>query len=72
MRVEIYYSKASKKFLEANKGLLTRKDVEEKISGAIKKISKIENNQIDVKMLKGNFKDYYRVRIGKKLELFLK
>lgn len=51
--------------MRKNKEIISQSEVENKLSDAIKKITKMENNQIDVKKLKGKFKDYFRIRTGK-------
>lgn len=65
MRAEIYYSKEAGKFLTQNTHLITKVDVENQLSKAIKKIIKIEDNNSDIKRLKGILNNCFRLRIGK-------
>ncbi|KIM13013.1 MAG: hypothetical protein KU38_02935 [Sulfurovum sp. FS08-3] len=70
MKIEIEYLKKPHKFFAKNSHILTKAQSNQLIIKAIKKILLIEDINVDVKNLKGNLKDYYRVRQGKVRILF--
>jgi len=70
MKIEIEYLKKPHKFFAKNSHILTRTQSSQLIIKAIKKIVLNENINVDVKNLKGNLKEYYRVRQGKVRILF--
>ena len=65
MKINISYSKKADKFLLKNTSLITEKDVDDLLIKAVKLIYKFENINLDLKRLKGDLKDYFRIRKGK-------
>ena len=63
-RYRFIYSKQAEKFLLRNSSRLQQADVEINVAKAIRKIAKDEQNNADVKPLKGDLKGYFRVRLG--------
>jgi len=70
MNLKIRYLKKSQKFFKKNSHLLNENQVEELLILAVKKIFFQEDNGIDLKQLKGNLKNYYRIRVNKIRILF--
>ncbi len=64
MILDIIYSKKSQKFLNKNSHLIKTDDVDKLIILAIKKIKRIEDTNIDLKDLKPNRNNFYRIRKG--------
>ena len=64
MNVKISYTKKVDKFLENNPNLITEEELDELLISAVKKIFKIENANVDLKMLKGSRTGYFRIRKG--------
>lgn len=64
MTLDIIYSKKSQKFLNKNSHLIKIENVDKLIILAIKKIKKIEDSNIDLKDLKPNRDNFYRIRKG--------
>lgn len=64
MNLEIGYSKKANKFLKKNAKAITEKEVDTLIISAIKTIFKIENQNIDLKKLKGELKGCFRIKKG--------
>jgi len=62
--VKINYSKKSDKFLKKNQSVITQKEVSELVILSLRKIILSENLNIDLKMMRGNYKGYYRIRKG--------
>lgn len=58
------YSRKAYKFLETNDTIISRDNVEESLIFAIKKLKKLEDNNCDVKPLKGKLRGFFRVRRG--------
>lgn len=70
MILEVHYLKKADKFFTKNSNTLSKEKSTQLIVKSIKKILLKEDINIDVKQLKGNFKNYYRVRVGKIRILF--
>jgi len=64
MILEIQYLKKSDKFLAKNSHIISKEKVKRLITKAIKKIILNEDTNIDLKRLKGNYSNFYRVRTG--------
>lgn len=64
MKVEIYYSKSSSRFLKKNKDI-SEDLIDTSIIEAVKKITGLEENSLDIRKLKGKLKNHYRIRTGK-------
>lgn len=61
MNIKIVFSKKSEKFL--NKfGSISENEVQDLVIKAVKIILKIEDINIDLKKLKGEYKNYFRIR----------
>lgn len=65
MKLKIEYSKEAIKFLNKNPSVITIERVKAFVISGAKKILKIEENNIDLKRLKGVYKGLYRIRAGK-------
>ena len=65
MKVEIHYSKQSVKFINSNPAIISKLFVKEKILAGLRRLLKTEDVNIDIKALKGNLRNYYRIRSGK-------
>ncbi len=65
MEVEFEYSKNALKFINKNPKLLSLEEVRNLVISALKKILKMEETNVDLKMLKGNLRGYYRIRTNK-------
>jgi mRNA interferase RelE/StbE len=65
IEVEFEYSKNALKFINKNPSSLSLEDVRNLVISALKKIFKIEETNIDLKMLRGDLHGYYRIRTGK-------
>ncbi|HOV13985.1 MAG TPA: cytotoxic translational repressor of toxin-antitoxin stability system [Spirochaetota bacterium] len=61
----IIYSKESDKFLDKNQGIVNKKIINELLIKSLKKIFKDEIINIDLKALKGEYENFYRIRKGK-------
>jgi len=70
MNLEIIYLKKTDKFFSKNSNTLTKEKSNKLIIKAVKKITLNEDINIDLKQLKGNFQNYYRIRQGKVRILF--
>ncbi|WP_297439983.1 hypothetical protein [Sulfurimonas sp.] len=70
MTLEVQYLKRADKFFTKNSHALSKEKSTQLIVKSIKKIVLKEDINIDVKQLKGSFKNYYRVRVGKIRILF--
>ena len=70
MTIEVQYLKRADKFFVKNAHTLSKKKSTQLVVKSIKKILFKEDINIDVKQLKGNFKNFYRVRVGKIRILF--
>jgi mRNA interferase RelE/StbE len=70
MKLSIEYLKKSEKFFAKNSHILSKTDTSKLIVSAVKKIVLEEDINIDVKKLKGNLSQYYRIRKGKIRVLF--
>jgi len=64
LNLQILYSKKTDKFLDKNSSIIKENEVDKLITSAIKKILKIEDINVDVKMLKGELKEFFRIRKG--------
>lgn len=64
MILKILYSKQAKKFLDKNPSIINEAKIEDLALKAVKKIIKSEDVNIDIKALKGQWKGYYRIRVG--------
>lgn len=71
MKIEVKYSKQAIKFLEKNSSLLTREKVTSLAGLAVKKIVFLEDTNINLKVLKGKWKGYHRIRTGDIRIIFL-
>lgn len=69
MNLKIIYLKDATKFLQKN-SILKKSEVDNLVIKAIKKIKLNENNNIDLKKLKGELQNFYRIRKGKVRILF--
>lgn len=58
------YTRQANKFLERSSSVISREKIEEAVIASIKKIIKVENNNADVKALKGDLKGLFRTRSG--------
>jgi mRNA interferase RelE/StbE len=63
-RYRFIFSKQAQKFLERNAPRLTRDEAEAAVVKAIRRITHEEINSADVIPMKGQYKGYFRVRIG--------
>jgi len=63
--IKIDYAKKAKKFLLKNSNVIKENDVDKLIILAIKKLIFKSDVNIDLKFLKANFKNSYRIRKGK-------
>jgi len=70
MILEVQYLKKTDKFFDKNSNTLSKEKSTQLIVKSIKKILFKEDINIDVKRLKGSFKNYYRIRVGKIRILF--
>ena len=70
MNLKIRYLKKSKKFFDKNSHILNEEKVDELLLQAAKKIFLQDDNTIDLKQLKGELKNYYRIRVNKIRILF--
>ncbi|MEA1955016.1 MAG: type II toxin-antitoxin system RelE/ParE family toxin [Campylobacterota bacterium] len=70
MTLDIQYQKSANKFFLKNSSILTKVESNQLITKAVKKLIKKEDINIDIKLLKGNLKKYYRIRSGKIRILF--
>ncbi|OGU11878.1 MAG: hypothetical protein A2X61_10245 [Ignavibacteria bacterium GWB2_35_12] len=52
MKIEIIHSKETLKFIEKHSNLLDRSHLDGLVIKAVRKITKIENNNIDIKKIK--------------------
>jgi len=64
MKLQIDYSKQAQKFLMQNEAILTIEQTNKLIIKAMKKLLKIENTNIDVQAMKGEWCGFYRIRVG--------
>ena len=64
MSVKISYSKRADKFLEKNQNKISEEEIDNLIILAIKKIFKLEDTNIDLKMLKGELRGHFRIKKG--------
>lgn len=65
MKIKILYSKRAEKFILNNQSEITENETESLLIKAVKHLYKIEITNIDVKRLKGEYKNYFRIRKGK-------
>ncbi|MDD2566982.1 MAG: type II toxin-antitoxin system RelE/ParE family toxin [Sulfurimonadaceae bacterium] len=70
MNLEIQYLKKVDKFFSKNSHILSKEKTKDLIVKSIKKIIFKEDINVDVKQLKGDLDQYYRVRSGKIRILF--
>jgi len=70
MKIEIQYLKKADKFFTKNSTTLTKQKSNQLIIKAIQKIVLKKDINIDVKQLKGNLQNFYRIRQGKTRILF--
>jgi len=70
MNLEIQYLKRVDKFFAKNSHILSKEKTKNLVVKSIKKIIFKEDINIDVKQLKGDLEQYYRVRSGKIRILF--
>ena len=70
MNLEIQYLKKADKFFSKNTNTLSKEKSNELIIKSVKKIVLNEDINVDVKQLKGNLQNYYRIRFGKVRILF--
>ncbi len=70
MNLKIRYLKKSKKFFDKNSHLLNEEQTDQILIQAAKKIFLQEKNTVDLKQLKGNLKNFYRIRVNKIRILF--
>lgn len=59
MNMKISYSKKADKFLEKNQNKISEEEIDNLIILATEKIFKIEDTNIDLKMLKGELRGYF-------------
>jgi mRNA-degrading endonuclease RelE of RelBE toxin-antitoxin system len=64
MNLKISYSKEADRFLKKNIDVLTEKEVEISIVSAVKKILKLEDTNINLKKLKGEYRGCFRIKNG--------
>jgi mRNA interferase RelE/StbE len=64
MKLQITYSKEADKFLKKNPDLISEDETDELVISAVKSILKMEDTNIDLKKLKGEFKGCFRIRKG--------
>lgn len=60
--LKLTYLKKAKKFLDKNKSVIDEKQVDELVIKFIKKHFFNCDENVDYKQLRGNLKDYYRIR----------
>ncbi len=65
MNIEIKYSRQSIKFLNIQSEIITKEKTKELILLSLRKFFLKNNMNIDLKKLRGKWKNYYRVREGK-------
>jgi len=65
MKVIIQYSEAAEKFLSKNKNIITEAEVDFLIIKSMKILYGKEKLNLDLKRLKGDYKNYFRIRKGK-------
>jgi len=65
MKIEIKYSRQSLKFLNKQSQIITKEKAKEIVLLSIRKFLLKNNVNIDLKKLRGKWKNYYRVRVGK-------
>lgn len=70
MNLEIQYLKKVDKFFSKNSHILSKEKTKELIIKSLKKIVLKEDINVDVKQLKGDLQNYYRIRFGKIRILF--
>jgi mRNA-degrading endonuclease RelE of RelBE toxin-antitoxin system len=70
MNLEIQYLKKADKFFVKNGSILSKEKSKELIIKSVKKILLKEDVNVDLKQLKGNLQNYYRIRFGKVRILF--
>lgn len=70
MKIKISYLKNADKFLAKNTAI-TKSQIDDLLVQSAKKLIYKENTNIDLKRLKGNLSDFYRIRKGKIRVLFL-
>ena len=64
MKIEIQFSKAAIKFIFKNSTTITKHETKSYIISALQKLLLGQEVNIDLKKLKGKWKDYYRIRKG--------
>lgn len=64
MTIKINYSKKSDKFLKKNQSVISQKEVSELVISSLRRIILLEDVTIDLKMMRGDYKGYYRIRKG--------
>lgn len=62
--VVICFSRQSQKFIANNQHLLPKTEIEELIKQSLRKLFKIEHNNLDVVKLHGALQGLYRIRKG--------
>ena len=70
MNLEILYLKKVDKFFSKNSHILSKEKTKELVIKSIKKVVLKEDINVDVKQLKGDLQDFYRIRYGKVRILF--
>ncbi|MBF0508327.1 MAG: hypothetical protein HQK57_05300 [Deltaproteobacteria bacterium] len=63
--LEIQYSKRATRFLDNNAEIITKERADLLVFSAVKKLLKIENNNIDLLQLHGQPKGTFRVKTGR-------
>jgi mRNA interferase RelE/StbE len=63
-RYRFIFSKQAQKFLERNAARLTRDEAEVAVVKAIRRLTHEEINSANVIAMKGDYKGYFRVRMG--------
>lgn len=65
MKISIRYSEASERFLSRNQAIITEEEVDLLIVKAVNILYGKEKLNLDLKRLKGSYKNYFRIRKGK-------
>ena len=64
MKLQITYSKEADKFLKKNLHALSEKETDKLVVSAVRSILKLEDINIDLKKMKGEYRGCFRIRKG--------
>ncbi|MDD5092341.1 MAG: hypothetical protein PHQ23_15690 [Candidatus Wallbacteria bacterium] len=65
MNLRIVYSRQAEKFIEKNPSALDEETADRLVVSAVRKILKIEDTSLDLKKLKADLKNHFRIRHGR-------